>query len=281
MEIRPIATEYAALGGISWSERLALGLGALDGRAWMLPQAPDKSLLGYGRLTRLSDAVRALSPFDPDVRDLIGDELGEADGAEINTPPLERDEAATASGMRAELIAFPPAEFGPVLFNVGFSFLSAPAPMPVAVEAGDPGAVYDPGHATALRVVELHLRKLIEDKLFTQHGANWVKEGVNGAVLKKWQRNQDADRKAGRPVYPVLHYSNFTELSDIIRQNDHWEKSFASVFRNREDIAASLRRLAPIRNNIAHQRPIGRADALRLACEATWILGILGVSNFR
>lgn len=148
--------------------------------------------------------------------------------------------------------------------------------MPQAIEAADPDAVYDSNHATLLSVLEQELRHLVEEKLRLIEGASWVKRRVSEPVRKQWAERQEEDRQSERPVYGLIHYADFMDLSDVITQSNNWREAFAIIFKNSEDLRVSLRRLHPVRKAIAHSRPLCRADVLLLVAEATGILKALG-----
>lgn len=257
-----------------WQSALNAGLKSFESSRWMLAATPGQSAVGYALLMRLSEAARTAHPFSPPVDELVQEELGEPiEDADGN--PLERDARALDAGMEPAVIAFPPAEYPSIIRSVGFRFVVPPPPVPVAVDNNDPTAVFDPTFGALLTALEQHLRHHIEICLRTLHGDGWLKRSVHGEVRKRWQDRQDEDRSARRPIYELIHYSDFMELGDIIVRGDNWP-AFEAVFKHKQALMESLRRLQPIRNADRHSRPLGRADALSLVCEATRIFGLLG-----
>jgi hypothetical protein len=224
----------------------------------------------------LSDAARAAAPFAGDVSELFASELG-GGVEELETSAVSRDAAAVSIGLQADLIAFPPAGYSTIVFTAGFRFNIQVPPLPQAIEAADPDAVYDPNHATLLSTVEQHLRQLVEQQLSALGGPSWVKRRVSEAVRKRWYHRQEEDRQLSRPVYSPIQYADFMDLADVIAQNNNWREAFAPIFDNSDDLRMSLQRLHPVRKAIAHSRPLCRADVLTLVAEATRLLKALGI----
>ncbi|MCO5158547.1 MAG: Swt1 family HEPN domain-containing protein [Aquamicrobium sp.] len=180
--------------------------------------------------------------------------------------------------MNAELIAFAPNTYSEVTFSAGFRFSLAMIEPPRAIEAEDPGAVYDPMHWTILLTLENTLRRLVEKELRALAGDAWLKRRVPGDVRNRWVERQAEERAAGRPVYEFIHYADFMDLAQLICQKDNWP-AFLHIFTKKDDFRISLERLHPIRKDIAHGRPIGRAGTLILVSEATRVLQALQVAR--
>ncbi|MCX7361284.1 MAG: Swt1 family HEPN domain-containing protein [Alphaproteobacteria bacterium] len=207
---------------------------------------------------------------------MVLEELGGVN--ETEGTPEQRDDAAILLGMRREFAVLSPSTLGSVVASVGFKFRVSATPLPQAIESEDSTAVYDPVHWSVLREVEQGLRRLIEEKLTELSGPDWVTRIVAGDVRKRWENGQQLDREANRQVLSAIHYSNFMELADLIVQKKNWLEAFAPIFKNRDDIVTSLRRLHPVRLALAHNRPLGVADQLLLWSEATRVLRALGRS---
>jgi hypothetical protein len=270
--IEPYQGAFASIS--AWEANLVTRMMAVE-TAWALPDHLGQSMLGFARLSRLSEAVHTSEPFSEPVGDLVSGELGV--GADADGAPIARDAAAVDAGLNPDLIAFPPAAYDRVLFAAGFEFRFAGAPVPQAVEAADHGAVFDPMHGLVLTEVEQRLRQLVEKRLQNLNGQKWISQRVSEAVRKRWMERQAEERAAGRPIYALVQYADFIDLADVIVQTNNWREAFESIFRNRDDFTVSLRRLHPVRKAVAHGRPLGRADFLTLVSEATRILGALGV----
>jgi hypothetical protein len=258
-----------------WPGRLAQAMGRLD-QPWAIEGGVNVSATGFARMVRLSDAAHAAAPFSRPVSELFASELGgQQEGLEASA--ASRDAAAVADGLQADLIAFPPSNYGGIVFTAGFRFSVIGPPPPQAIEAADPDAAYDPGHATLLSTVERHLRHLVEEKLGGVAGSSWIKSRVSEAARRQWADRQEEDRQLGRPVYGLIHYADFMDLANVITQRNNWAEAFSAIFGNTDDLRVSLYRLHPVRKAIAHSRPLCRADVLTLVAEATRILKAIGI----
>lgn len=95
------------------------------------------------------------------------------------------------------------------------------------------------------------VRRLIRDRLFEQHGADWwqvcVPKGVKEEVFKK----QKAEKQTAMSIRSddPLTYTNFGELIDIF--NSNWD-SFSNNIRSQPAMQTTLSQLNLIRNVIAH-----------------------------
>ena len=146
-----------------------------------------------------------------------------------------------------------------------------------------PGAMAacSPGYSEAyelLRQLEEYLRSLIEKTLLSL-SSNWWIERVPGDV-----RTNAEDRKrknhlqwpwlAGTDLHPI-YYVDFPDYVKIIRKKDNWRDVFVRVFKNEELISVKLRELEPIRNAVAHSRPLPRNGLERLRLNSKDILRLL------
>ena len=277
---RAVEPHQAVFASISAWER------SLDGRLaalktpWVLRDRLDQSMRGFAHLSRLSDAVHTPRPYSEPVGELVTNELGIGVEAGLyDDTPIERDENAVKAGFNPDLIAFPTAAYSEVVLATGFKFHFTPAPVPQAPESPDPGAVFDPMHGVVLTTLEQRLRHIVEERLRDLVGPNWFKRRVSKAVRDRCLKRQEEERQARprRPVFDPIQYADFMDLADTIGRADNWPEAFKSIFQNREDLMVSLHRLHPVRNAIAHSRPLGKSDVLILVSEATRIFSALGI----
>jgi hypothetical protein len=276
MEASRIVDVYRATSAANdWNGRLARMMSQMN-TPWAIEGGLSVSAAGFARIVRLSDAAHGPTPFAEPVAEMFAAELGSLP-AEMDAPTAARDAAAVEAGLQADLIAFPPAGYGGIVFTAGFRFNVVGLPTPQAIEAGDPDAVYDPSHNTVLTSVERHLRHTVETKLVGLDGAAWVNRRVPEGVRKRWAERQNEDRQLGRPVYGLIHYADFMDLADVITQGANWREAFGAIFCNSEDLRVALHRLHPVRKALSHSRPLCRADVLTLVAEATRILKALGI----
>lgn len=248
---------------------------------WVLPDIFDKPMVGFARLSRLSDAAHTAEPYSPPVAELVSDELGRAIEVLSGESASERDSAAVRAGLKPELIAFPPDTYGKVVLAAGFKFRFTKIQAPQAVESGDRDAEFHSIYWRIFTELEQSIRHIVEKTLIELDGTNWIRRRVPEPIRKRWEERQEEDRSFERPVYALIQYADFMELADIVGKSDNWDEAFKPIFRNRDDFITSLRRLHPVRKAIAHSRPLARADALTLVTEATRIFNFLGIRVLR
>ena len=107
--------------------------------AMALPVRFEQSLIGFARLSHLSDAVHTAKPYSTPVTELVANELGDGIEAQPDDNENERDAAAVRAGLNPDLIAFQPSAYGEIVFAAGFKFRFTPMPAPQAAES--PGIV--------------------------------------------------------------------------------------------------------------------------------------------
>jgi len=222
----------------------------------------DLSVFEFGRLSRFSDLVHGPEPYAPAVIEFIDDELDEGDG-ELEGNGFE---------------IFEDAAIPTITLAAGFVFEVPRVPIPALEDGSDFDGVFDPAHHSILADLEQRLRTIIVEALTLYDGGDWTRK-VPAPIVEKWRVKQEADRAVGAPVFGLIHYSDFGELADIIIGRGNWNNAFSAIFQGQQDIAVSLRRLSPIRNSVAHARPLSKLQALWLLSEATRLYIQLGVPN--
>lgn len=273
--VDPFASALKAAG--AWEHSLSSRLAKIDAD-WLRPDDLGVSMLGFARIARLSDAVHGARPFSPEVAELVTDELGTGADPDDDASPSERDAAAITAGLKSDLIAFPMEAYDQVVVAAGFQFVLPATPVPVALEAGDPDAMFHPTYYALLNHLEQCLRQFVSERLDAFVGKPWVKQRVAEGVRKRWHDRQTEERDARRPVYDLIQYADFMDLVEVICRNDNWKDVFAATFGSKDELQVSLRRLHPVRKAIAHGRPLGRYDRLTLVNEVTRILKAIGIN---
>ena len=147
---------------------------------------------------------------------------------------------------------------------------------PVPGETPVPEGRSQPIHYVVLNEIEHYLRQLVERRLSSLEGSQWIERRVPAEVRQRWIKDQRREKRAGRPVHPLIRYSNFPDLRLIITEPNNWEEGFGETFGSRDEVDVSLLRLRPIRNAIAHNRPLCSEEEMILMSEASWILGRMG-----
>ena len=136
----------------------------------------DESAAGFSRLSHLSHVVHTEEPFSRTVGELIGCELGDVSTPDLSDNADERDEAAMRAGLNSELIAFPRATYGKVLFSAGFRLSFASVPVPQTIGEPDAGSAFNPQHWQILNELEQRLRQVVEQCLRKLSGSNWSRQ---------------------------------------------------------------------------------------------------------
>jgi tetratricopeptide (TPR) repeat protein len=108
-----------------------------------------------------------------------------------------------------------------------------------------------------LYFLEKALRRFVVNML-SAISQKWWKQRVPGGVRNKAeQRKKEEEWRLGPTInlHPIW-YIDFMDYAEILTRRDNWEEAFGCVFRSREDVRDTLGKLAPIRNKIAHMRPL-------------------------
>ena len=243
---------------------------------WLLKDHPAVSAAGFVRITRLREVATERAPYERAASHAYEEELGEPVPFNPDAAPEERETAAVNAGTNPEVIAFPKPAYPQVLIVAGFNFDLPASPAPPS-DTGDSSAAFDPQHAALLRYVEDRLRALVIAELSRIAGSAWIRRRVPKDMKDKWENRRDTDRDQRGDSYPPIYYADLTDLSDLICRKDNWNDAFKPIFKYKDEFQVGMRRLNPIRNAIAHSRPLVRTDQLFLASEALRLFRALGI----
>ncbi len=134
-----------------------------------------------------------------------------------------------------------------------------------------------PGYQEAyelLRRLEGALRGVIEESL-SRVSPNWWNERILGDVRERAEKRK---QQSGSDLHPI-HYVDFSDYVKIIRKRDNWRDAFHKVFKDEESISVKLRELEPIRNALAHSRPLPKGSLERLRVNAKDILWLMSTET--
>jgi len=118
-------------------------------------------------------------------------------------------------------------------------------------------------HYELFYCLEKSTRELVQEKLQSEHGANWwntvVPQNVTDNVKKNMQREQDS----GITIRSTreIDYTTFGELGDIVRAN--WQ-TFSDTFNNEKAFSRVMNSLNLLRAPIAHCSPLAPDEIVRL-----------------
>lgn len=108
-----------------------------------------------------------------------------------------------------------------------------------------------------LYILEKTLRQFIITQL-SEISENWWRERVPGDVWKEAENRKKEEEQ--RLVYSLdLHpiwYVDFYDYVKIVTRDDNWNDVFKKIFANRDHFKTIMELLVPIRNKIAHMRPL-------------------------
>lgn len=94
--------------------------------------------------------------------------------------------------------------------------------------------------------------------------------------MKAEQRKSEEEQKLGPTLnlHPIW-YVDFMDYVEIITRGDNWKQAFEQIFKNKDDIRVTMEKLAPIRNKIAHMRPLTEREKKNLDALSENILALV------
>lgn len=259
-----------------WANDLERRMGLINAD-WARIDRLAVSGLSFAELARFSDVVRYDTPFSDETIEAVFEELGDVVEV-LDDDPDQREAQYDAAGRKGALIAFPEPSYDRVIVAAGFAqFPEAPVPQPI--RNAPTVLVMEDVHRAAMTHLENHLRHFIALRL-ADADANWLKSRVPGSVRERLQPRQDEAIAKGWPVYDLIYYGDIGDLGEIMKQSNNWTL-FEPCFGSRDGLLVSISRLKPIRNHLAHGRPITQTDVLIIAAEGHLLLRAMGVVNLQ
>ena len=112
-----------------------------------------------------------------------------------------------------------------------------------------------------LYFLEKTLRQFIGDRL-SKITSKWWKQRVPWEIRKK---AEDRKKEEEKRLFPIVNlhpiwYVDFAHYIEIVTRDDNWREVFKQIFRNKDDFKVTLMKLVPIRNKIAHMRPLNTRE---------------------
>jgi len=150
-------------------------------------------------------------------------------------------------------------------------------PVLQVIESDGSDRFLNPSSWYLLAQIEIRLRKTIEQRLTELSGSKWIKQRIPFEMRKRWEERKEEDRYKRRECGSLIDYADFMDLAHLIVKADNWRDIFESIFKNKDEICISFRRLRPIRNSIAHNRSLSKSDRLTIISEANQIFNALGL----
>jgi hypothetical protein len=122
------------------------------------------------------------------------------------------------------------------------------------------------GHALLLDL-EIGLREIAINLMKRKYGPAWTKSKLPADVAEKAKKGKHEEKKArwlDRIDCHPLYYCDFPDLLKVIIRSDNWSDVFEAIFARKEIITGELQSIEPVRNKIAHHRPLTLRDIEKL-----------------
>jgi len=108
-----------------------------------------------------------------------------------------------------------------------------------------------------LYFLEKTLRQFVIGRL-SMISERWWRQRVRGKTWKDAENIKKGEREklvATIDLHPIW-YVDFMDYVGIVTRHDNWRDTFKMIFRNKEHFRVTMEMLLPIRNKIAHMRPL-------------------------
>jgi hypothetical protein len=131
-------------------------------------------------------------------------------------------------------------------------------------------------YSEILKDFENELRSFIQTRLEEEIGKNWWKQAIPPDVQQRCEERKENREKLpwmSDEEYPLIYYADFNDYFKIITRRDNWKKIFSKFFVDEAWIKTKLiLELAPIRNDIAHNRELTAEKVQKLQMSTQEIL---------
>lgn len=148
---------------------------------------------------------------------------------------------------------------------------------PTTIESSEikPGSPHE-----TMYLLENSLRAFISNEL-QKISKNWVKERIpDPKILQEWERRREQDKKQRKwfesKEIDIINYSDLYDLVTLIVNRGNWTKCFEKIFGKQSIIESKIYELIPIRNNLAHNRPLTDEEQMILNLYSKQILRLIG-----
>jgi hypothetical protein len=134
---------------------------------------------------------------------------------------------------------------------------------------------YDPNDQALIFEVEQALRRYV-DKVMTQHyGDDWIRIVSPRCRLEVWEWRQRKARRQGERDFPLIAFSDFPDLKEIVIRAPYWSRHFSKRFGDRRQFSLAMDCIYAVRKALAHSRPITSEQRHVLTCASGYILGLI------
>lgn len=242
------------------------------------------SISGVIGLHTLGKWIVTRPSFDIETTQLVRSALG--DWRDFTSPPgvtvhepEDREDLYRERGLEPTLVGFPAQAFDQLAEHTGLTIESSA--VLALFDAEIPVAEFTEAEQHRTNVAfqrllsfELYLRRFINDAMTSAFGEDWPRHRLPNGIHDGWQEKRSKAESQGGNVCRLIDYADFTHYLLIIQKADNWKTVFMSVFNRKEDVVESLQRLAPLRVDTMHARPLNitNSDLLMLYVETTRIV---------
>ena len=128
----------------------------------------------------------------------------------------------------------------------------------------------------SLNELETALRHCVEDEL-SRISSRWWRERIPPHVRERAEEKKRDEEARPWPWYgekeeSPMCYVDFSNYAEIMKKRDNWRECFKKTFKNQTQLLASLERLEPIRNAVAHNRALTPDQKMILSLEKKFLL---------
>lgn len=238
------------------------------------------SASGVAQLAILGQGVSRLAPFETTINEYLRFELGDyRDNIVWNDVDFQdtdsrvkfyRDQGFSPdiAGLAGETIS---ECLGAVANSQGVIQIETTLPLSIFL----PEMSADARMAQAfqcLRMIERHMRDLIDGLMTKMFGRNWIKTHLTQKLRENWVQKQEKAVQHGHPKQPLIEYADFTEYEQIITGDAAWQGGFGAMFVYKEEVKVVFQRLAPARIAVMHSRDLVNEDFIILFAECSRLI---------
>jgi hypothetical protein len=242
---------------------------------WLDLARPHQSVYAFDALSAIGAAAQAAVPFGEDSVRAVRAGLGDwRDISNIKPDVLlnaeTRKKLYHEQGLAAGLSEFPSNAYPEILQLSGLFESSdradgatvdqSNAPRPNTVDIGVLAF-------RLLRTFEMGFRVFLAHIMLTTCGTKWTKQRVSETIRSRWVERRASAIEDGEIERPLHDYADIFDYAEIIVRNDNWDDVFSAIFRNKDEVQVSFRRLNAARRPVAHGREVTNEDLLLIGAE--------------
>ena len=244
------------------------------------------SINGVIGLRELGQSLAARQPFDIETTQLMRHALGDwrdftTTPSRATFPTADREVLYHERGLEPALVRLPAEAFDELTDDAGLTaesdavFALFHSEFPV-IDVSQTALQRANFAFERLLRFEIYLRRFIHDAMTKAFGEDWPRHRLPPDIYNDWMDKRSKAQSKGGDAGLLIDQADFTHYLVIIQRNDNWSTVFKPLFHRKEDVVESLQRLAPLRVDTMHARPmnITNADLLMLYVETTRIVGV-------